>query len=69
MNIDCLTFSNQTDKDSLIIFFVCLREKDVPSIKKYFTNYTIMKVPKAGHTIHFDNPSFTMKTINEFINK
>lgn len=41
----------------------------MPSIEKYFTNYKIVKIPKAGHVIHFDNPTDTIKTIDEFINK
>ena len=45
------------------------REKDEPDISKYFTNFKIVKIAKAGHVIHFDNPTDTIKTINEFINE
>jgi pimeloyl-ACP methyl ester carboxylesterase len=45
-----------------------LREADVPSIQKYFNDYKIVKIPKAGHVIHFDNPADTIKTVDNFIN-
>lgn len=44
------------------------RKKDEPAIAKYFANYKIKTIPKAGHVIHFDNPTDTIQTINEFIN-
>ena len=44
-------------------------ERDVPSIEKYFKDYEIKKIEKAGHVIHFDNPEHTIKSIDSFINK
>lgn len=45
-----------------------LTEKDKPSIEKYFSNYSLRIIPKAGHVIHFDNPSDTIKEISQFLN-
>ena len=60
-------------KQSCFLFFFNLndsifREADVPSIQKYFNYYKIVKIPKAGHVIHFDNPAETIKTVDNFIN-
>ena len=41
----------------------------MPAIEKYFKDYEIKKIEKAGHVIHFDNPEHTIKSIDSFINK
>lgn len=44
-----------------------ITEKDIPTIEKYFTDFKFVQIPKAGHVIHFDNPTETLKAIKNFI--
>lgn len=69
--MDFPVIASQFNKSTLFIggeLSNYITTKDIPSIEKYFTNYEILKVPRAGHVIHFDNPSFTINAIDEFIN-
>ncbi|RNA09428.1 alpha beta hydrolase domain-containing 11 [Brachionus plicatilis] len=44
-----------------------ITEKDLPEVEKYFTYYKFVKIPRAGHVIHFDNPTATLNAIKNFI--
>ena len=44
-------------------------DSHVPIISRHFEDFLIKKVPKAGHVIHFDNPSETVRIIDQFINQ
>lgn len=44
-----------------------ITEKDLPTIEKYFTNYKFSIIPRAGHVIHFDNPTETLNVIKNFV--
>jgi len=70
-NIDPTTLAKKFDKPVLFVSgqdsFYLQDPKYTNEIPRFFTQYKIEAIPKAGHWVHVDNPQAVLKCIREFI--